>query len=159
MNTQKIYAHYGHKKFNPDYFKPITNIPMCNKPDGGLWASPNNSGRSWLNWLEENGYLIDPTEFFLFTLSDSAKVYHIYTRADVEALPRQQLPEPYHSILKDSIFPDFEALLNSGYDAIEFHLSEEPKADKGIGFGLYFSLYGWDCDSLLVLNPQKIILL
>ena len=44
--------------------------------------------------------------------------------------------------------PDFEKMLADGWDAIEFRLSEDSE--------LYWALYGWDCDSILVMNPDVV---
>lgn len=58
-----------------------------------------------------------------------------------------------------AIFPlpfvvlDFEKLAKE-YDGIEVLMSEEDKLDLEIGKGLYWELYGWDCDSLLVFNKD-----
>ena len=40
------------------------------------------------------------------------------------------------------------------YDAIELHLSDEVTDDYLES--LYFKLYGWDCDSILIMNPDII---
>ena len=40
------------------------------------------------------------------------------------------------------------------YDAIELHLSEEVVDDYLES--LYFKLYGWDCDSILIMNKDII---
>lgn len=58
-----------------------------------------------------------------------------------------------------AIFPlpfvmlDFEELAKE-YDGIEVLMSEEDNLDLAIGEGLYWELYGWDCDSLLVFNKD-----
>ena len=44
---------------------------------------------------------------------------------------------------------DFELMIKNGIDVIEFNLSNDED--------LYFALYGWDCDCILVLNPEVII--
>ena len=44
---------------------------------------------------------------------------------------------------------DFESLSKS-YDAIELHLSDSED-------NLYMMLYGWDCDSILIMNPDVIV--
>ena len=51
-------------------------------------------------------------------------------------------------------YPDFEQMVTDGWDAIELHLS-----DTDISWGndsLHFRLYGWDCDSILIMNPKII---
>ena len=40
-------------------------------------------------------------------------------------------------------------MIKNGIDVIEFNLSNDED--------LYFALYGWDCDCILVLNPEVII--
>ena len=53
-------------------------------------------------------------------------------------------------ILKRKVWTtlDFEKLAQE-YDAIEVLISGDP--------GLYYELYGWDCDSILIMNPEIII--
>ena len=46
-----------------------------------------------------------------------------------------------------NIFLDFEKL-SKEYDAIEVNISECRD--------LYYSLYGWDCDSIVIMNPDII---
>ena len=43
---------------------------------------------------------------------------------------------------------DFEQLIANRIAAIEFNLSND--------WDLYMALYGWDCDSTLILNPDVI---
>jgi len=43
---------------------------------------------------------------------------------------------------------DFESIAKT-YDAIEVNISGDPE--------LHFTLYGWDCDSILIMNPDIII--
>lgn len=153
MNSN-VYIHYGHKNFDIELFKKPTNqeYGRANKPHGGLWASPVDAAFGWREWNEREGLITcSEDRCFRFSLSEDATVYHMYCEEDVEALPlRPESKVPY--ILR----PDFEKILEMGYDAIEYHLSQEivPKDEC---LGLYFVLYGWDCDSILVLNPSVII--
>lgn len=80
-------------------------------------------------------------------MAPDARVLHIRTVADVKnLLPRQKDADPAYI----DYFPviDFEALLAAGWDAVEYHMSEDD--------GLYWALYGWDCDSICVLNPDVV---
>ncbi|MFR3519297.1 MAG: hypothetical protein ACLTT4_12785 [Coprobacillus cateniformis] len=43
---------------------------------------------------------------------------------------------------------DFEELKRQ-YDAIEVNISND--------YGLYWKLYGWDCDSILVMNSDVVV--
>lgn len=57
------------------------------------------------------------------------------------------LPKAIESI-KGEIYLDFEELRKQGVDAIELHLSEYCE--------LYYILYTWDCDSILIMNKYII---
>ena len=47
------------------------------------------------------------------------------------------------------VVPDFEKMVEDGVDAIKLNLS---KGD----YELYYEFYGWDCDSILIMNPDII---
>lgn len=51
---------------------------------------------------------------------------------------------------------DFEKCLRLGIDAIELCWYGDEYKDLVNG-DLYFELYGWDCDSMVVLNPEAIV--
>lgn len=51
---------------------------------------------------------------------------------------------------------DFEKCLRIGIDAIELCWYGE-EFEKVASDDLYFELYGWDCDSIVVLNPDAVI--
>ena len=79
---------------------------------------------------------------FTFTLKDGAKVLEINSVKELKEVPK----------IKDDdgvtyTMIDFEKLSES-YDAIEVNISSD--------HNLYFSLYGWDCDSILIMNPDII---
>lgn len=151
MEKQKKYIHYGHSRFKKEVFiKPI-NQPFCVKPWGGFWASPADAKWGWKQWCEsENFYTNRLTRSFEFTLSPEAKVLHIRSVEDLNGLPGQQCD------FMNWVCLDFEKLMEEGYDAVELHLSEE-KRSGSFQDGLYYVLYGWDCDSILVMNPDIIV--
>lgn len=67
---------------------------------------------------------------------------------DLKKLPK------YNALLgSTSYLIDFEKAAKI-YDGIQLHLSDEIR-DR-YDAGLYARLYGWDCDSLLVMNPDII---
>lgn len=151
-SKNKKYIHYGHTQFRRDLFCGIKNRVMFSKPWGGLWASPVDAKNGWIDWCEQEHFRwCDLSNSFEFTLSDKAKVLHIYGVEQLENLPR--LDES----LAMWVCLDFEQLLADGYDAVELHLSEEKNLGGGFMDGLYWSLYGWDCDSILVMNPEVIV--
>jgi hypothetical protein len=144
----KEYIHYGCKKFQPSLFSAIRNCCFI-KPSGGFWGSPVGDGYGWKEWNEESHFCsINEENSFRFMLTGDANVLNIYSSDDLKSLPH--LTEfPY--------FLDFEALEKSGYDAIELHLSEERSAHSDLSKSLRYELCGWDCDSILVMNPDVVV--
>lgn len=142
----KKYIHYGSPEFCPEVFTPIRNCRAFTKPDGGLWASPINAKYSWKQWCKENGFRECRTEnSFEFELTPDAKVLYICSDSVLEDLP--QIEDEF--ALSDWYLLDFEKLLEQGYDAVEINITADPQ--------LYWSLYGWDCDSILIMNPEVIV--
>lgn len=146
------YIHYGANKYEPGKFKPIVNCDHdWTKPrSGGLWASPVNAKWGWRQWCNSENFETERlVNSFTFTLSPEARVCHVRTINDLRKLPKRQhmIDSMYYTI-------DFEKAMRE-YDAIELHLSE----DVGDSWedSLYFKLYGWDCDSILIMNPEVIV--
>lgn len=142
-----VYIHYGIDRFDPVMFKEIRNREYFNKPSGGLWASDVKASFGWRDWCQEED-LIDwlGTSYFLFTLRDDANVIHIRSLDDVGKLERNGHFGDMYNVM---VFPDFEWLLKSGVDAVELHLSDCQD--------LHTALYGWDCDSILILNKDIVV--
>lgn len=139
----KKYIHYGHESFDRDLIQPIKNRQYFTKPWGGFWASPVDAKFGWKQWCERENFAQHRFGYsFTFTLSPEAKVLTISSTLDLSGLP---LTGPS---LVDEVQLDFEELLRRGYDAVELELSRD--------WELYFSMYGWDCDSIVILNPDVI---
>lgn len=151
------YIHYGHKEFIPELFTPIENQGFITKPSGGFWASPVDALRGWKQWNESEHFQeCNEDNSFTFTLREGSNVTHLRSVKDMDSLPKIE-----SEIFKFSswICLDFEEMVKNGIDAIELHLSEEDfSAYKSFGDGLYYKLYGWDCDSILIMNPDIIIM-
>lgn len=150
------YIHYGSREFKSELFDPPRNRCNMTKPDGGLWASPVDAQYGWRDWCEANQFReCNEDDSFTFELTENANVIHIYKLSDLDDLP--QCKDERLSFLSDWFVPDFEWLVKRGCDAIELHLSEEDRTGCGFLEGLYWSLYGWDCDSILILNPNIVV--
>ena len=136
------YIHYG--GYDPAKFEPIQNGFCFNKPFGGLWASPAESENGWLQWnsYEQFRECRNP---IVFRMDDDAKVLHWRCKDDILQSPGTQTDGMYCSW----IYPDFECRAKE-YDAIELHMSDN--------WDLYDDMYGWDVDTLLVLNLKHIVL-
>lgn len=152
-----IYIHYGSEHFQPEQFNPIKNrVYPWVKPEheSGMWASPVKSNWGWKKWCIGENFHVDRLEkSFRFTLAKDARVCHLRSVDDLLKLPI------IHSIYNDRNIDlfcciDFEKAMQD-YDAIELHLTQEPPMEFG-ELGLYYLLYGWDCDSILVLNPDVV---
>ena len=148
----KTYIHYGSKQFDKERFIPIQNCYPRNKPIGGLWASEVDARYSWKQWCESENYRTDhyrADNYFKFTIAENAKILTLLCADDVKSLPM---------LGKAGVVdykPDFEKIMSLGYDAIDYRLSDEVGA---FAFdSLYWCLYGWDCDSILILNKDIVI--
>ena len=145
---EKKYIHYGHKRFDRRLFEPIMNGGCCGvKPYGGFWASPVDAEFGWKDWNEDSG-LMSCTEnnSFTFTLAPETKILVIDNVNVLDTLPKM----PYDGLrIPMWVALDFEKIRDSGIDVIEYVLSSDHR--------LYMALYGWDCDSILIMNPDIVV--
>lgn len=135
------YIHYGHDKFNINLFKKIKNRPFLNKPDGGFWASGKHYKYSWKAWCEVENFSLGSFEkFFEFELKENSNILTIDNLDKAIKFNNNKYP-----IFNKWI--DFERL-SQNYDGIEILISKDPN--------LYYYFHGWDCDSILIMNPDII---
>ena len=154
------YIHYGSDKFDKAKFGKIKNqkYPWV-KPDhsSGLWASRVDAKYPWKEWCKDASFNIDElTTSFKFTISPSANIYTIAKPDDVIGLPDhvdEEYGNSYHGIKRI----DFEKCVELGIDAIEIVDIHGKNPNHQFGdFTVYDMMYGWDCDSILILNPDII---
>lgn len=136
------YIHYGSNEFDINKFEKIKNKEEFVKPLGGLWASRVDINTGWKNWCLNTGFDAKLDEYFIFSLKEDTKILTIDNNEQLKELPKLNNSFELYCNL------DFEKL-SEEYDAIEVLISKDQN--------LYFSLYGWDCDSIVVMNPSKII--
>lgn len=157
------YIHYGDTKFDYDLFDRIRNRnESCGvlgiKPLGGLWATPKEASYiDWKKWCLSNEFNCDRLAYYFeFNLTQNAKIFHIANADDVYELVSlgccDLQPASYRYLNPTSEIPpvekiDFEMLVKLGYDGFELHMNQN----------LYWAMYGWDCDTLLIFNPDVII--
>ena len=150
----KTYIHYGSPKFSNDEWQPIRNENWM-KPHGGLWASAIDAPYGWKDWNETSNYMkCEEENSFKFKLAEGAKILII----DSEKALKQLIPNGLSSMnghirgegSARQYYLNFEVLAKR-YDVIDFQLSKDPNE-------LYWLMYGWDCDSILVLNKNVIVL-
>lgn len=163
ITIPKRWLHIGHQEFKENHFKAIKNIPLDNKPMGGLWASPfQMEGEYHSAWhqfsLEVWGKIRSPKSF-VFSFKKNARIYVIDTLDDLIQLI-EQVGEPYHpefdplkTLLGRKYINFEEASLR--YDVI--YLTKAGQARTRTPFeNQGYSLYTWDCESCIVLNPHVI---
>ena len=140
---EKVYVHYGDCSFNKEKFKPIQNRKFWTKPIGGLWGSPLDTDWGWKDWCLDENFRVDRLkDSFKFTLMNSARMLSITSPEDFDPLPKLEGSD----VFKSMVCLDFEELCKN-YDAIEV----------AFGGDLDFeTLLGWDCDSILVFNPDVV---
>lgn len=151
--STKTYIHYikenvpGH--FDLLKFRGIRNRPIpWTKPEAGsgLWGSPVDSTWGWKEWNERAEYRECKDEFsFKFRLKPGNKVLTLKNKPDIEGIPMLAELADIRNSFVNEYHPDFEKLAGM-VDAIEIE-DINP---------FYMSLYGWDCESILVLNPYII---
>ena len=141
-----LLVHYGAVSFDKKKFKKIANSNWV-KPTGGLWTSPVDSEYGWGTWCNnENFRACEDDNKFILQLNRDAKIYKIDSLADLEKLPHIGMP---HVPISMMCFPDFEQIAKS-YDAI--WLTVEGQWATRMSHPK--NLYGWDCESVLLLNSK-----
>ena len=139
---KKTYIHYGDKLFDNKKFIEIKNDNWV-KPYGGLWASDINAKFGWKDWCkQENFRECNINNSFTFKIKDNAKILVIDSKEKLLELPKEDTRYEYSWVNLD-----FEKIKKE-YDAIEVLISSDHR--------LYWDLYGWDCDSILIMNPECI---
>ncbi len=137
---------YGADQFDSNLFQPIQNDFI--KPIGGLWASPVNSEYGWIDWCKTEifNYKSGKGLGINFSFFYSGNIFVIDSLADVVEMPWQK------NII---MTPDFEKMVINGIDAI--FLTEKGQIETRLSYP--YSLYGWDCECVLIMNPKGIITL
>ena len=136
-----ILRHFGADEYKPELFKPIKDSHFV-KPRGGLWTSPVGSNYGWKEWCEAEEFG-DVTTWFDVEFVGTLLV--IDSLNDAKTKLSWCEPRPGWS------FPLFEVLVVCGFDAI--HLTERGQHETRFSRP---SLYGWDCESVLIMNPETI---
>ena len=145
MNNKTIYIHYGHDNYVTP--SPIKNLDWFTKPSGGLWASRKDGKCTWKDWCTAEEFHLDQFDsWFEFTLKDDARILELSNVAKLDDLPKWRKRE--YEWVATTYYLDFEEI-SKHYDAIE--ITDISK--------LYWALYGWDCNCILILNPDIIELI
>jgi len=143
----KVISYGNGNSFDKEKWNDIINCHF--KPKGGLWTSPIDSKYGWKNWCQDNEFG-DLSEYF--ELEISGVICTINSVYDLQKLPILRNKEfwPYNYI-------DFQLMKRNGIDAI--HLTE--KGERTTRFTMWddcdVSLYGWDCETVFIMNKDCIM--
>ena len=150
MIRKTVWRHYGTNKFNVSKFRPPYDVGYMNKPRGGLWASPVNSSYGWKNWCAKNDFRTECLGTF-FDFEYDGNILTIDNHKDLDQLDWKESPK----LMKGFDCISFESLCKRGIDAI--FLTE--KGENQTRYNPYKHLYGWDCECIVIFNPEHIKLL
>lgn len=143
INRSPLLIHYGAKKFVPKKFFPVKNSDWKKPKKGGLWTSPVDSKWGWKDWNDSEQYIkCDKYNSFTISLKSNAKIFVINSHEDF-------INAPLINGYNDTMVLDFE-LISKKYDAI--WLTEE--GEFKTRYNVKNNLYGWDCETVLVMNPN-----
>lgn len=138
FSKDTIYIHYGSSFFDISRFENVQNCAILSKPiNGGLWASPEGAKEGW---QKINSIRPQDRFCFRFKLADSARKLLLNNTDVVDKLPQITSSSKNYPVILD-----FEKL-SEEYDVICYKYSSEM---DGI-------LPCWDCDCVLVMNPNII---
>ena len=129
--------------FDAQAWEPIRNRDFC-KPDGGLWASPVGASWGWQQWCESEQWGDLSTRF---ETEFCGRVFTIDGLGDAKRMPWRT-----NAKYSWGLWPDFEAMLAAGVQAI--HMTE--RGQDEMRFCYPYSLYGWDCECVLVMDANCI---
>ena len=152
------YIILGKKELNKEKFKSVKNRIGLNKPEGGLWASPyypNNEYISgWHEWCTSEMENWLSNDSVILELKDDARIYIINSQEDlinlmcIVGVAKDELT--LNLGLKRFASPDFEKA-SQVFDAIL--ITEEGQWKTRFSDDKCdYNLYGWDCESILILN-------
>lgn len=119
------------------------------KPKGGIWVSPikEDNSNGWKEWCEEENFAGLNKYQVIFNI-DLKDVIIIDSYDDLKKLKWKKIhPEVSYS------YPDFEKIKGCGVCGI--YLTERGQWETRLSRPL--NLYGWDCESILIINERCII--
>ncbi len=128
------------------------------KPRGGLWASPSSSRASWEQFCQGKDYFNIGSLTRVEMEVDTTNFLTIDSAADLGKIPLRELSlEKLPTTLEITMaLVDFEKMVADGIDGI--YLTDRGQQESRFTFlkeDLYtfpMSLYGWDCECLLIMN-------
>ena len=116
------------------------------KPKGGIWASPLKARFGWKHWCDVEKFGDISSQYPIIMDLDTTNFIVIDRGSDLDKLSWYKIFEVLEAI-------DFKELVNQGIDGI--YLTRRGEAETRFAF--HRNLYGWDCESVLILNERCIL--
>ena len=159
MGKDTIYIHYASHEEDSTGFEPFQiMVGNCfannysTKPVG-LWASPVDSEYGWKDFVlaEDFGKLYHSWKF---KLKKDAKILHVYKNEDIlpyvvpeEKRDQESLDAKKYYLVSWHWNPN----VYDDYDGVELHYCHDIES---LRYGFFYS---WDCDSIVIWNPNIIV--
>ena len=162
IESNKTYRHYGSDKYNRDIKVDLSykKLTLSKPKKAALWGTPIESDFGWKDWCEREDFDLDSLKtYFDFKLRPGSKVLIIENEQDLDGLDEFI----HHDEYANDIGHDDLILMIFGYRRAEQVLLNWEKLVSIVDAVeiLYndftcYRFYGWDCDSICVLNPDAI---
>lgn len=144
------YIHYGASEFDPHFSKQHTGdeaewMHRLNKPHRGLWGCRKDSEYGWKEWCEDEEFRTSSlSKHFCFKLAKNAKILRL--KSPYDCLKYEMKPDDIASWDRHL---DMTKIMDE-YDGMEV-LNARTETLR------YRYFYGWDVDSIVVWNIDKVI--
>ena len=156
----KKYVTYGKgTKFDPDKLVTDLNTYLQSKPKNAWWGSPIDAHYGWKDWAENNSFhteTLTEDNKIIWTLKEDSKILYIRSEEDLEWMLRRGFIE-INIEYKDEYLINFYKIFDAGFSAVELTDSEIGHSIFYNNFRLTMLMSIWDCESIVVLDPTKII--
>lgn len=139
--------HYGSPVFYHEKFNPVFDSHWIKPRGGGFWASPVDAEWGWKQWCESEEWGLERLTTHV-RLTFKGNVLTIDSVADLDLL---EWSKPNGTIMHHEGIR-FGVMRRAGIDAI--HLTTN--GQEATRYSEPRRLYGWDCESVLIMNPLTI---
>lgn len=149
--------------YDPGKFEKVRNKNLPGvKPHGGLWLSPYKEkiGSPWLQFSYDGYPVFGLERCSLLKIMDKSRIFVIDKLDDLRTLilihgMKDKLFQKYY-LNFESISRYFDGIFLTRKGRCKTHVILDMERNKGslYQFRPYVDLYGWDCESILILNPD-----
>ena len=158
------YVHFGNNEYIP--FAGVRNVREWQKPKGGLWGSREGDPNGWEAWCRKEHYQLQRLKnHFSFTLTKKSRILTLEKEKQLIDLPKQKPWEPKDLSWMETLEPDqiptseqLDEWLSPNWCLLDFEkLAKQYDAIELMNAGAFrSSLSLWDCNCILVMNPDVI---